>query len=361
MISTSSSSPQHAPETRPLPPPVSERPGGHVQQIVNGVVSFGILLSLAELGVADHLADRPRNVTDLAELCGADPDCLHRILRAATSLGLLRATGQPGTYTLTREGRTLRQDLPDSMRPAVLMAADPFWLEAIRLLPETVRAGRPALPQPTYEYLAGNPGADDLFHRFMRAHTTPVAEAIAKLDFRGVRTVVDVGGGSGTVLGKVLRTHTHCTGILLERPDVAETAARHLAALGLRDRCETVGGDFFHSVPEGADVYLLTSIVHNWSDDDAGLLLRNVRKAMESAGRPAQVWCVDLLRPTFPTRFGPPPMTTILDVRILSLFGGGQERSQAEYESLMARNGLKVTRVEPFPNDMHLMVATLPE
>lgn len=353
------SSPQRAPRERSVPPFSGERPGAHVQQIINGVVSFGVLLSLTDLGVADHLADRPRGVAELAGLCQTDADPLHRILRAATSLGLLRATEQPDTYALTQEGRTLRGDLADSMLPAVMMAAEPLWLEAIRVLPETVRTGRPALPQPTYEYLAGNPGTRALFHQFMRTRTAPVAAAIADLNFERVRTVVDIGGGHGTILAKILQTHPHCTGILLDRPDLAETAAEHLAALGLKDRCEVVGGDFLDHVPPGADLYLLASVVHNWSDDDAGLILQNVRKAMEATEGPTQVWCVDLLRPTSPARFGPPPMATILDVRMLSLFGGGHERTRAEYESLMAHNGLEITWLERFPNDMHLMVAGL--
>ncbi|MFD8560632.1 methyltransferase [Streptosporangium canum] len=361
MTSATPPLPRRSPRARHVDLLSKGRGRERVQQILNGISAFGALLVVAELRIADHLADGPRKVTELARLCEADAGYLRQILRVASSLGLLRTTNQPDTYTLTAEGRSLRSDLDDSMLPATLMAATPFWMQAMCALPETVRRAEPALPQPTYEYLADNPDARALFDWFMHTRTAPVAQAIARLDFQQARKVVDVGGGHGVILAKILQTHPHLTGILLERPDVAESAAIYMAKLGLQDRCEVIAGDFLDSVPAGGDLYLMASVLHNWDDENAGRVLRNVRQAMdaERAG-PAQAWCVDLLRPVVSVQVGAPPTAVLTTVRMLSLFRGGHERTRAEYETLLAANGLTVTQAERLPGDMHLMIAAVP-
>ncbi|MEV8635309.1 methyltransferase [Streptosporangium sp. NPDC051023] len=342
-----------SPSAEPLVQPHS---GTLIERILDGEPALGTLLAVAVLGVADHLSDQARTVTELAGLCEADEASLRRILRAASILGLLRSTDTPDHYALTTEGARLRSDAADSMLPAVLMAADPFWREAIRTLPQTVRDGHPT-PRTPWPHLAETPDAQGRFQRSMTARTTPIAAALAKRDYSTVRTVVDVGGGHGTVLAALLTEHSHLSGVLLDLPGVAEEGGTHLDALGLRERVEVVVGDFFEAVPSGGQVYVLVNVLHNWGDSDAMRILCNVRTAIEASGNPAQVWCVDLLLSPVRAHAAASALADLADIRMMSLYTQGQERTFYDYMALMAAAGLTVADREHLPGDMHLMIA----
>jgi hypothetical protein len=275
------------------------------------------------------------------------------VLRALAALGLVSQTA-PGTYALTDSGATLRSDAPNSMRPGVLANAEKGSWFAMGVMPQTVRTGRSAFVDeygPHYEYLAANPEAGRVFNEFMRLRSQPLAQGVAsRYDFSPVETIVDVGGGKGTFLTAVLSAHPHLRGVLFERDSVIPEARENVETQGLADRCEFVAGDFFASVPAGADLYLLASVIHNWDDEDALRILSTVRAALPAHGR---VLLVDATLPDDDR----PHMGKDLDVRMLALFGGGRERSESEYFALLAKVGLRARIATELPLGLSLIEA----
>lgn len=315
-------------------------PQAPVWDAIGGVSRFAALAAMAELGCADHLHDGPLSAEDLALRCQADPSALRRVLRQLASMGMV-ATTAPGVYALTEAGATLRENAPDTLRPAVRMIAEEGFWYAMGATARTVRTGRSAFDErfgPLYGYLRDNPGAGRLFDDYMAARAWPFARAVAsRCDFSGVRTLVDVAGGKGHILASVLGSHPEVRGVLFDQEHVIPGARELMSKAGLEDRCEFVSGDFFVSVPPAADVYLLSSVIHNWSDEDAVRILRNVRDAMAEAGR------VLLVEFVMPDDDRPHPSKDV-DIRMLTLFGAGMERSVSEYGELLAESGLRFSR-----------------
>ncbi|MEV0152089.1 MULTISPECIES: methyltransferase [unclassified Nonomuraea] len=308
---------------------------------VSGLSRFAALLTMAELGVADHLAHGPVTTEELAERCGADPHALRRVLRELAGMGLIREAGADG-HDLTERGAALRSDAPDSIRSSIRMLGEEGFWYAMGNLPTTVRTGRSAFAAQyghLYEHLAARPETSRLFDDYMRARAVTFTEGLAKrYDFSRAGTMVDIAGGKGHILATVLQANPGMRGVLFDLEHVAESAREWLGGEGLAGRCDVVAGDFFAEVPAGGDVYLLASVLHNWGDDDAVRILRNVRRAMAPTGR------VLLLEVVLPDDEAP-HLGKDLDMRMLAIFDGAVERSRQEYAALLDQAGLKLADV----------------
>jgi len=309
----------------------------------SSILRFAAIRALIDIDVPEQLREGPLSVTELASRCGAHAPALGRLLRSVAATGLLR-TVSPGTYELTEAGQAL---VTGAELPFVLWNTDPEAWRALGELTETVRTGQPPilLRYPSlYHYLASHPGSSEVFHALMVSKHTPLADRLPYTDaLDGVRTVVDVGGGKGTFIAAILRAHPGARGILLDIERALPAAKEYLAACGVADRCELVAGDFFASVPAGADAYVLAHVMHNWDDPEAIAILRSVRDAMPPHGR------VLIVEDPVPDDDLPHPVKD-LDVRMLSFFGGGGERTPAEYASLLTEAGLRpgpVTELAP--------------
>jgi SAM-dependent methyltransferase len=315
---------------------------------------FAALATMAELGVADQLGDGALEVNELARRCGAHAPSLRRVLRELAGMGYVQTTGF-NSYQLTELGRLLRSDVPDSVRAAVrTVAHEAFWF-ALGSLPQTVRTGRSAMAErfgPPYEYLAAHPHVAAMFDEYMALRAAPFAGAVAaSYDFSGVRRVVDVGGGKGHILSGVLRAFPHLEGELFDLERVVPAGRAALEAAGLADRCTVTVGDFFAEVPPGADAYLLANVLHNWNDDDATTILRNVRDAMAPGGR---ALILEIVLPDDDV----PHVGKDGDMRMLALTGEGMERTESEYVSLLERSGLRLNRIIELPAWANLIEAT---
>ena len=145
-----------------------------------------------------------------------------------------------------------------------------------------VRTGKPAFDHvfdvPIFDYLGRHADAAAILDDAMTSSSGIDANAVVQAyDCSGIRTLVDVGGGQGLVLAAILKTNPHIRGILFELPHVIDRAAAVLQREGVADRCELVSGDFFRSVPEGGDAYLLKLVIHDWDDDRASMRTRSAR------------------------------------------------------------------------------------
>jgi orsellinic acid C2-O-methyltransferase len=207
----------------------------------------------------------------------------------------------------------------------------------------TVRTGETAFEvvygRPLFGYYAANPEAEASGSARMLARTLPIAREFAGSDvLRDARTLVDVGGGTGTVVGEVLRRHTGIRAILVERTGVLALARAYLSEQGVADRCELVEGDFFSSVPPGGDVYVLKSVLHDWPDDPCVTILRNCRAAM---GPDARLEIVELVLPERMTPCDAALRAALLDLIMLA-YAGGRERTEEEFAGLLDRAGLRL-------------------
>ncbi|MDH2430082.1 methyltransferase [Sphaerisporangium sp. TRM90804] len=328
-------------------------PASVIWDVLRGSWRTAAMRSMVELDCAEHLADGPLSVAELAARCDAHAPSLSRLMRTLASVGLVETVGED-SYALTEAGAMLRADAPLSLRSGVLFNTDPLLAPALAQLTKTVRTGRSAWVEDNghlYDYMPHHPELAQLFNNYMTNRAVPMAEGVAsRYDFGSMREVVDVGGGRGHILAAVLRANPELRGVLLELPHVLADAREAFASWGLSDRCEFVEGDFFASVPEGADAYLLGSVVHNWDEASALTILSVVRAAVPREGR---VLLVEMVLPDDDR----PHFGKDLDMRMLSLFGQGRERSRSEYTVLLEKAGLTVTGVTPLPFNASLVEA----
>ncbi len=240
------------------------------QQISQMLSAYWISQSIyvaAKLRIADMLKDGPRSAGQLAAATDTNERCLYRLLRALASVGIF-AEQDDGAFALTPMAKYLRSDVPGSQWAMAVMMGEEHYRAWGELL-HCVRTGEIAFDKvfgkPIFAYLSENPEQAAVFDRAMTSvhgrETEPIIDAY---DFSEIGTLVDVGGGNGTVITAVLKHNLNVKGILFDLPHVVKRAKATLVAEDVADRCETVAGSFFESVPEGADAYMMRHIIHDW-------------------------------------------------------------------------------------------------
>jgi orsellinic acid C2-O-methyltransferase len=300
----------------------------------------------AELGLADHLADRSMQVNDLAIATNCHPPSLHRLLRALVTLEICVEHGD-GVFALGRSGSLLRADNADSLQSRLLWFGRNQWAVWSQLL-QTVRTGESARKRMTgsdgFGMLERNPSAASTFNMAQVQRTRLIAKEVARqYDFSGVRTILDVGGGHGVLLQTVLCANPGMRGVLVDRPHAVAGARALFEQAGVADRCELAPGDFFDSLPAGADVYLLKNILHDWDDERASRILRNCHDAMPDGGR---LMLVELV---LPARLDASSShrAIVHDDLAMMLGPGGKERSECEFRELLRCSGFALAGVKP--------------
>ena len=296
----------------------------------------------AELRIADLLADGARSVEALAEASGAHAPSLGRLLRLLAALDVV-CEADPGTYGLTEAGSLLRSDAPGSLRGIAAMFGGELHSRAWACLNHAVRTGETAFEHvfgmELFEYLQGDPEAAAMFDEAMTSSSAAQAQAVVNAyDFAGIGRIIDVGGGHGTLLVTILRSHPTLRGVLFELPHVAAGAGSRFDEAGVRDRADVVSGDFVEGVTPGADAYIMKRIIHDWDDDRAARILANCRAALAPGGRVLVVDCVVDDRPE--SLYG-----KMLDIEMLALAPHGKERTADEFRTLFAAAGLRLERI----------------
>jgi O-methyltransferase domain len=262
----------------------AEPPAVTMRQLVQGAAVSQAISVFARLGVADVLAGGPRQVEEIAQLVGAHGSALYRVLRALGDVGVV-AELENRRFAVTPLGEMLRSDVPGSLRGWVTMVGMPFHRYPWTVLYETIQTGESAFDRvpstKLFDYLAEHPEDAAVFDAAMTSiSTTETVSIIEVYDFSRFSTIVDVGGGRGGLLAAILSANTHLRGVLFDVPTVVAGADEELSGAGIIDRCEVVSGDFFDSVPEGGDAYLLSNVIHDWDDDHAVEILSTCRAAM---------------------------------------------------------------------------------
>ena len=323
------------------------RPDVSVVETMRGLImgfrTTQLICVAARLGIADVLEAGPQDAAAIAGAVGANPAALYRLLRALASLGILAES--PGCrFELTPLGDTLRSGAPASLHELGRLYGEDWVWRAYGDTLHSVMTGRPAFDrvhgESLFDYLEGHPEAAASFDRGMTAYSAQEAEAVlSAYDFAGAGTVVDVGGGQGTLLAAIVQSASRARGILFEQHDVIERARAVIAEAGVGDRCALMAGDFFERIPEGGDLYVLKSVLHNWDDDRSATILKRCRDVMRPGSR---VLIIERLVPESTE----PSEAKLFDINMLVMVGG-RERTRAEYARLLEAAGLELARVIP--------------
>jgi SAM-dependent methyltransferase len=332
---------------------VADLAAAQLLQMIKGYWVSQIVGTLAQLEIADQLAQGPLDCDVLANGIGCEPKATYRLLRASANVGLVSALPD-GRFGLTPLGELLRSNVPGSMRDsAIAFTAPGHWLPWGRLA-EAVRHGErqtvAALGQELFDYYATNPCEGSAFTGTMANHSDPIAEELAQtLDTSAVTHVVDIGGASGTIIGALLEANAALLGTILERADVVPRVEAALAERGVSSRCRVIEGDFFKNVPE-ADLFILKYIVHDWDDQQSVKLLSNCARALRPNGR---VILIEWVMP----EHGKPSAAALSDLNMLVLLPG-RERTASEFAELFRASGLQLDRISGIASSMHMIEAS---
>ncbi len=330
-------------------------PPPHVQLIQMSTAYWvsRIVFVAAKLGLADRLAEEPKSAADLAGATGTHARSLYRLMRTLAGLGILSERADR-RFTLTPLGEALKTGAPGSARSSVLSLAGQWAWRAWEEFPHSVETGNTAMEKawgmPLFEFLAKHPQKASYFSEAMVGiHGEEPPAVAAAYDFSGFETIVDIGGATGNLLTAVLARYPEPLGILFDLPHVVRDAPALIADRGLADRVVTEEGSFFERVPAGGDAYLLSHIIHDWTEDQCLTILGNCRKAMKPSGR---LLIIEFVLPAGDT----PHFGKVVDMVMLAI-PGGEERTEEEYGTLLQKAGFRLTQVVPTDSPVSIVEA----
>lgn len=320
-----------------------------LQRMLTGSWVAQSIYVAAKLQIAELLRDGPKTVAQLANATNTHEGALYRLLRTLVSLGIFERRDR--TFSLNALGETLLPGVPHSKWALAVMFGEEHFKAWSELL-YSVRTGKPAFDhlygEGIFEYLSKNPDQAKIFDAAMTAvHGRESTAMIEAYDFAQFKTVADVGGGNGGLLIALLTRYPGLNGILFDLPHVAQRAKPRLAKAGLEQRCQVIEGSFFESVPSGADAYLMRHIIHDWDDERSIRILQNCRNSLQSDGR------VLILESVIPEN-DEPGFGKLLDLNML-VMPGGLERTETEYQQLLAKASLRLTRIVPTAAEVHVI------
>jgi len=322
-----------------------QNPAEQLFQLALGYIPAMSINVIAKLSVADQLAGGPKTVAEIAGVCKGKADALYRLMRAVATVGVFRET-DPGRFEQTPMSDLLRTDHPQSIRDFMVFFPDPLHFRCYANLMHCVKtgetAGKPTVGKELFEYLADHPEDSAIFNAGMVNITRLFVPAVLDAyDFGGAQVMSDIGGGHGSVVAAILLRYPKMKGMLFDMPHVVAGAGAYLQSAGVANRCEIVPGDFFKSIPGGADTYIMKNIIHDWDDDRSIAIMRNIRQAL--GDRPnGKLLLLEFVLPPG----NEPNLSKWADIEMLAL-PGGRERTEQEYSALFAKAGFRLNRVVP--------------
>lgn len=320
-------------------------------QLAGGFIASQAVYAFTKLRLSDALSDGPLPVGKAAAVAGTNTDFTYRLLRTLGSLGVVDESS-PGTFRLTEVGELFRNE-PGSLADLTMM-----WMEThyawFSGLADTVTDGQPAFERiegrTFWDWLGRNDDENELFSRAMTSIGAQTGHAaVAAYDFGTFDTIVDVAGAHGSFLSAALGSNESARGVLFDLPHVVESAGPALEELGLSDRVDVVGGDFFESVPAGGDAYLLRFILHDWNDDQSIQILSSIRRSIPDDG-------VLLIVENVIPEGNEPHLGKLLDLIMMTILPG-VERTSGEFADLLSQAGFRLDEIVPTEAPTSVIVA----
>jgi hypothetical protein len=308
----------------------------------------------AKLGIADLVVEEPKSASKLADVTRADPASLYRVMRALAGIGVFKQT-RGNYFALGPLGSSLVTEVPGSLRAAIITIGEIHY-QAWGGLLDSVRTGSPAFDQVygmgLFEHLRRNEDDAKAFDEGMSSLAELLSYAVlSAYDFSGISHLMDVGGGHGTFLRNILRANPKMNGTLFDMPSTIEIAEGRLRGDPNFERLALSAGNFFVSVPEGADAHLLSGVIHDWDDEHASQILRNCRRAAAGDGR---LLLVEIVVPEGEANC----FSKILDLNML-VMTGGRERTKADFARLLHVSGYQLEKVIPTLAPQSLITAVV--
>jgi len=329
-------------------------PAEQIFQLCMGFIPAICLNVVAKLSIAEQLVQGPKPVGDLARVAKVDEDALCRVMRAISIFGVFKESAER-RFEQTPASDMLRADHPQSLRPFVVFFPDPLHFRFYSNLMHSVKtgetAGKATVGMELFEYLKGEPETSSIFNAAMVNMTHMFIPAVLEAyDFSGTQTLVDVGGGHGSVLAIILQKYPSMKGILADIDHVVAGASPYLTSMGVADRCRIAPIDFFKSVPAGGDIYILKNIIHDWDDARSLTILKNIRAAIGNSSQGKVLLLEIVLGP------GGHPLGYLADIEMMVL-AGGRERTEQEYRDLFSQAGFRLTKIVPTQSPQSIIEA----
>lgn len=297
---------------------------------------------IAKLGIPDFLSAGPKSINEIAQHTNTDKHSLFRVMRLLSEVGIFINDDQY-TFCLTELGKTLQTDHPNSLRYAAIYLCNEHHWTAWGNLLYSIQTGQSAFKKlyskDYFSFLDENPEDTFIFNECMkRRDKIRINTIVNHYDFTECKVIVDIGGGKGGLISEILKHNDLCKGILFDKYNVTLEAYQELKDQNILDRCEIISGDFFHSIPQTGDTYILSSILHDWSDDEAIKILRNCKEALKKTQK---LLIIEKILDNQPNSL----FTKSMDIEMLAIFGG-KERTLQEYNMLLSRADLYITKVD---------------
>jgi len=307
------------------------------------------------IGMADSIDTAPRPSSELAGECRADEAILLRLCRALAAFGIF-AVDAAGNISHTPKSRWLRSDASPTLHYAVRYWCMPSTWAVWGNFEHAVRTGTSPFEavygMPYFEFMKRHEDEAEIFNRFMQHSPEDRHAAVAEAyNFSDAGVVVDVGGGNGALLSAILAANPALKGILFDQEAVAANA--HVTHMGLTGRCVVKPGSFFDTIPAGGDIYILSLILHDWSDDQCRRILANCHEAIRPGGR-----LLIVERVLDAAGANSEPMNFLADMHMMVLFPGAKERTLPEFSRLLADVGFAEPRLIPTRSAFSIVEAT---
>jgi SAM-dependent methyltransferase len=311
-------------------------------QMMSGYWVSQSLYVAAQLGIADLLANGSQSVEALAKATNTHTENLYRLLRALAGVGVFAEVDER-RFRLTPLAAFLQTGDNTQRAMAIHIGEQPSWHAWGDLL-HTVQTGETAFSHvhgmEVFDYYARHPESAEPFNQAMTNYSEVVSQIVRQVyDFSPFQKIIDVGGGHGSLLISILKDNPQAQGVVFDLPATAKKAGERIVEDRLSTRCEAVGGDFFETVPADGDAYILKTIIHDWDEDRAVKILKNVHRAMKDDGKL-------LLIETVISEDNEQPFAKLCDLHMM-IMTGGQERTESEYARLFEKAGFKLNRIVP--------------
>jgi hypothetical protein len=302
-------------------------------RLLTGAWGTQAVATAARLGIPEILAERPGTADEVAAKADTHPGATYRLLRALASLGVLERR-RDGRFANTAVGERFRAGVPGNLKDLFIAETDRVHWHSWEKAVDAVRTGQPQ-PKPVFglaafEYYTRHRHEGEQFGKAMENVSGFAAQAVLEAyDFSGVETIMDVGGGNGSLALLILSKHPGMKGKVFDLPYIEGQAKLGIQAAGAAHRCEFHAGDFFQEVPKGADLHTLKFILHDWNDEECVRILRACRTALPQEGK----------------------------LLIIEMLTGGRERTAKEFEAILDAAGFAMTRVVPTKSPFSLVEA----
>jgi hypothetical protein len=322
-------------------------------QLLTGAWAMQAVAAACKLDIPDLLADGAKSADEVAAKASTDAGATYRLMRGLASLGVLERRGD-GRFTNTAIGDKLRENAPGGLKDMFKGETDHVHWQSWERVVDAVKTGLPRPKEvfglPAFGYYEKHVDEGEQFGRAMQNVSNFAAAAVLEAyDFSSVRTIMDVGGGNGSMALLILRHHPEMKGKVCDLPYIESQAKQGIHAAGAGHRCEFHPTDFFKSVPKGADLQVLKFILHDWNDEECVQILRNCREALVPGGK---VLLVEMLVPEEIR----PDFVMLMDLNML-VMTGGRERTAKEFEKVLNDAGFEMTRVIPTKSPFSLIEA----